>query len=207
MSAMVCICVKEGEGVRRSGEAEWQVLILFLPPINSASTEGLNRSLWLRLWSCQGWWRKREGKIGRRKSRRQHGKRESCGNESAFNFKNSVGGWIGAFVQSLVWLIWFEWWVFIGVSELATVLRSRHVQFKSTRESYLALRSAATKEVFFLQIIPLKGTGVIWSMLLAQSTSRVCFLQTRGEHQPTGPWHLLDADTSTFFNLSIFLLT
>lgn len=81
--------------------------------------------------------------------------RASRANGRAFNFKNSVGGWIGAFVQSLVWLIRFEWRVFIGVSELATVLRSRHVQFKSTRESYLALgRVQPQKKFFFLTDYP-----------------------------------------------------
>lgn len=76
--------------------------------------------------------------------------RERWANEGAFNFKNSVGGCICVFVQSLVWLIRFKWRVFFGVSELAAVLRICHVQFKSTQESYLALRSAATKEVFSL---------------------------------------------------------
>lgn len=178
MSARVY--AKEREGVRRSVEAKWQVLILSLPPINSAAAEGLDRSLWLRLWSCQGWWRKRVAKTGKRKSRRQRKRRESWGNERAFNFKNSVGGWIGAFVQSLVWLIRFEWRVFIGVSELATVLRSSHVQFKSTLESYLALRSTATKDFFFLTDYPLflKVTGVIWSILWALGRSLrlgICF--------------------------------
>ena len=145
-----CMHVKE-KGVRRSGWAEWQVLILFLPPINPASTEGLGRSapgLDYGVVRADG---------GRERQRWEGGMAGAeCGvNERAFNFKNSVGVWIGAFVQSLVWLIRFEWRVFIGVSELATVLRSRHVQFKSTRESYLALGRAATKEVFFLTDYPL----------------------------------------------------
>lgn len=64
-----------------------------------------------------------------------------------------MGGWIGAFMQSLISLIGFEWQGFIGVSELAATLKTSHVQFNSTRESYLALRSKATEGVFCLQII------------------------------------------------------
>lgn len=48
-----CVHANEREGVGRSGEAERQVLILSLPPINPAGTEGLGRSVLLRLWSCQ----------------------------------------------------------------------------------------------------------------------------------------------------------
>lgn len=95
-----------------------------------------------------------EEERGKNRKKEERRRRESWGRERAFNLKNSVGGWIGAFVQSHVWLIRFEWWVFIGVSELATVLRNRHVQFKSTQESYLELRSAATKEVFSLTDYP-----------------------------------------------------
>lgn len=37
-----------------------------------------------------------------REEKEKRRRRESRGSERAFNFKNGVGGWIGAFVQSLV---------------------------------------------------------------------------------------------------------
>lgn len=57
-------------------------------------------------------------------------------------------------MRSLVWLFRFEWRVFIGVSELATVVWSHHVQFKSSLIWHSGGKPQK-KFLFLSQIMPL----------------------------------------------------
>lgn len=106
-------------------------------------------------------------------------------------------------MRSLVWLFRFEWRVFIGVSELATVVWSRHVQFKSSliwhsggkpQKKFLFLSQIMPLMVFFFFCVPItwehfvttKYNSGAWAMFCCKQEEAV----TSKSLTSAGCWHL-----------------
>lgn len=84
-----------------------------------------------------------------------------------------MGGFICVFVQSLLRLIQFKSRAFIGVSELAAVLRSSLIQFSDVQPR---------KKFSLDDNPPFKVSSVVWSMVAANACFRigVVFTSRRG---------------------------